>query len=532
MTTRREFLRAMGIIGAATAAGAGTLSMLGCDSGKVKANGNSEDPKKEPAFNPWVDGNTEVLMSTFLGNEFRRFYGKGDVNRLSIKSKFRLGCSQSTVSSRTKSFCGAGWTGQPTVYMENGKLMIVLGGYDQYLRKFEADGLKEVWKYKNDDIMKGGGSVYIDTTAPENDRIILLQGSRLGNGNTVRGSKVIPSFRAVSYRTGKEIWRFNVPLSVCYSRDNDSSPLYLGDGMIFNAVESGYGFFLSSKVNEAAMLDGIKQPKVLGKVKLYDDADAAKHGNNIVVEASPARSGDRVFIASGAGHIYGVDIKKMEIEFDLYVGSDIDGSTVVTKDNKILCTIEKQYVPGRGGVMKLNPEKPADESVEWYFPTKNTNVAEWAGGVIGTVCINDEYNLNNDFPAVWATLAIDGNLYVGSQHELSGETTLDMLNKKKYSVPKLLAKIYVGPSISTPIFTSGNKIVAATYNGLHLVQMEFVRGKTGDGATAKNAAGVEFGVKLKKLDTFHPDTSFEATPIVWDNTVYCSSRDGYLYALG
>ncbi|GAB1351223.1 hypothetical protein MASR1M107_34380 [Ignavibacteriales bacterium] len=531
MTTRRDFLRALGIITAVTATGAGSISILGCSKGNGQIPGAVDEKPALPP-NPWVDGDTEVLMSTFLGNECRRFYGKGDVNKLKIKSKFRLGCSESVVGSRRKSFCGAGWTGAPTVYMEAGKLMLVLGGYDQYLRKFEADGLKEVWKYKNNDIMKGAGSVYIDTTAAEPNRIVLLQGSRLGNGNSVQGSKVIPSFRAISYRTGKEIWKFNVPKSVCYSRDNDSSPLYLGDGMLFNAVESGFGFFLSSKISDAAMLDGINQPKVLGKVKLFEDSDAAKHGNNIVVEASPARMGDRLFIASGAGHIYGIDIKKMAIDYDYYTGSDIDGSTVVTKDNKIIATIEKQYIPGKGGVLKLDPSKPAEDSVEWFFPTKNTTVAEWQGGIIGTAAINDEYNPNNEYPAIWITLAIDGNLYVGSQHELSGDTTLDTLNKKKCAVPKLLAKIYVGPSIGSPIITSGNKIVAPTYNGLHLVQMEFVKGKKGDGETAKNAAGVEYGVKLKKLETFHSDTSFEATPVVWNDTVYCSSRDGYLYALG
>jgi len=533
MTTRREFLRALGVVGALAATGVGTISLSACSNGKGKPNEKEvEGPEpKPPVDNPWKDGDTEIMMATFLGNEFRRFYGKGDISKLKVKSKFRLGCSESVVGSRRKSFCGAGWTGQPTVYIEGGKVMLVLGGYDQYLRKFEAAGLKEVWRYKNDDIMKGSGTVYIDKTAPEQDRIVLLQGSRLGNGNTVAGSKIVPSFRAISYRTGKELWRFNVPKTVCYSRDNDSSPLDLGDGVLFNAVESGYGFFLSSKVSDAALLDGIKQPKVLGKVKLYEDSDAVKHGNNIVVEASPCRLGDRVFIASGAGHIYGVDIKKMEIDYDYYTGSDIDGSTVVTKENMILASIEKQYIPGRGGIVKLDPSKPASESVVWYFPTKNATVAEWQGGVIGTVAINDEYNPEKEFPDVWVTLAIDGNLYVGSQHEVSKETTPDMLNKGKYPVPKLLAKLNIGPSIATPIITSGNKIVAPTYTGLHLIQMEFVKGKAGDGATAKNAAGVEYGVRLKKLDTFNPG-SFEATPIVWNDTVYCSSRDGYLYALG
>ncbi|OQY72804.1 MAG: hypothetical protein B6D45_08760, partial [Ignavibacteriales bacterium UTCHB3] len=152
--------------------------------------------------------------------------------------------------------------------------------------------------------------------------------------------------------------------------------------------------------------------------------------------------------------------------------------------------------------------------------------------IIGTAIINDEYNPEGEYPPIWATLAIDGNLYVGSQTELSGEKAKDMLNQKEHPVPKLLAKIYVGPSIATPIFTSGNKIVAPTYNGLHLIQMEYVKGKSAGKETAKNAKGEEYGIKLTKLETFLPGNSFEATPLIWEDTLFCACRDGYLYSFG
>ncbi len=142
MTTRREFLRALGIMGALAATGAGTISLSACNNGNSQDQRPVEGPEPEPKDDPWSDGNTQIMMSTFLGNEFRRFYGKGDVSKLRVKSKFRLGCSESVVGKKRKSFCGAGWTGQPSVYLEGGKVMLVLGGMISIFASLKLRALK------------------------------------------------------------------------------------------------------------------------------------------------------------------------------------------------------------------------------------------------------------------------------------------------------------------------------------------------------------------------------------------------------
>ncbi|MCK6605477.1 MAG: hypothetical protein L6Q59_11325 [Ignavibacteriaceae bacterium] len=529
---RRDFLKKAAQLGAVSFVGASvpTFLLTACDS-----KGNSHSTPQAlppPAKNPFADGDTEILIRTFLGNETRRFYGKGTPKGLNVINKFYLDCGRTIVGTTTKHWCGAGWTGQPTIIKEKDKLNLVIGAYDHNLRRIDVNSFKEVWKYKNDDVMKGSSSVYIDETAPFDDRVVVLQGSRLGKGKVVYSDNLVPSLRAVSFRTGKELWKLNVPRTECYSRDNDSSPIYLGNGMLFNAVESGFGMFMSSKVSDKSLIDGIEQPKIFGKVKLYNTEDVAAHGNNIVVEASPARLDDMIYIASGAGHIYGIDINKMEVVFDFFTGTDIDGTTVISKDGKVYCALEKQYVPGQGGILKLNPLKPAKDSVEWFFPTKNTNVADWQGGVIGTCSLNDDYNPDGEIPRLFATLAIDGNLYVGSQDVVTGEKVNDTLMKNQYDTPVLAAKAYIGASISTPIFTEGNKIVAPTYNGLYLYQLIFEKANNSKEKLPVNAKGDKFKVKLEKLAHFNEKTSFEATPVVWDGLIYQCCRDGYLYQLG
>jgi len=112
----------------------------------------------------------------------------------------------------------------------------------------------------------------------------------------------------------------------------------------------------------------------------------------------------------------------LAVVFDYRIGSDLDGTTVPTRAGKLLVPIEKQYIKGHGGVMMLDPSKPAARSPVWFFPTADRPVAEWSGGVIGSVAVNDEYGGAGRYPALAAFNAIDGNLYLVSQDTLAPGT--------------------------------------------------------------------------------------------------------------
>lgn len=472
---------------------------------------------------------TELLIPTFLGNDQRRFYGRGIPKSLKQLQRFELG-SGVTAFRGFLTWSGAGWTGQPTLVKDRGRLYLIIGAFDHSLRKIDLETNQVVWRYKFDDIIKGTATIYIDETAKEENKIVVLQGSRLGVRNSVGMAGPVPSFRAISFRTGKEIWKLNIRRTDSYSRDNDSSPIDLGD-MIFNAGENGIGYFLNRSTRVVEKKEGLIQPQVLGEVRLYEMPDIGRHSGNLVAESSPARLRDKIYFAAGSGHIYGISIPEKKIFWDFYTGSDIDGSVVISKDEKLFCAIERQYIPGNGGVLKLNPQKKPEDSVEWFLPTGNVGFADWQGGVVGSAAINDEYR-DEDVPALFATNAIDGNLYIASQMMVTGEKVKGPLLNREYDTPVIVFKKRIGASISTPIFTDGNKLIAGTYNGVYLFNIFYEEGKKGDKNSVMNSKGEYVRVIVEEAEHFKPGVSFESTPVVWDGIVRICGRDGWMYTLG
>jgi outer membrane protein assembly factor BamB len=188
----------------------------------------------------------------------------------------------------------------------------------------------------------------------------------------------------------------------------------------------------------------------------------------------------------------------------------MDGSTIVTSDSCILASIEKQYIKGKGGAIKLNPEKNPQNSVVWYFPVEDKDFAGWEGGIIGSIGINDHY-IRPDQSYLAAFVGIDGYMYVVDHKSIdSTKTVLGPDSITTYNAPNLIFKYKTGPSISTPIFVD-NKLIVAGYWGIHLFEY-----------SEEN----QFRLIQKREGTF------ESTPIVWGHNIYIASRDGYLYCFG
>lgn len=480
----------------------------------------AQDPRAE----------VELLIPSFLGNQARRFYGRGIPQGLQVRRKFFLGSGSTRIGRRLEVWSGAGWTGQCTLVRDRGRDYLLIGAFDHHLRKIDLQTWQEVWRYRFDDVLKGTATVYIDRTAPPLDQVIVLQGSRQGV-NVPFTARVVPSLRAISFRTGQELWRWNVRQTDSYSRDNDSSPLDLRNGLLFNVGENGVGSFLGAALNTVTQRDGITQPAIAGELLFYAPGDAARHGGNLVAESSPSRLGDRLFVAAGSGHIYGVDLNSRKIDWDFFTGTDIDGTAVVSRDGKLFCAIERQYTSGPGGLFKLNPARPPAEAVEWFLPTGSLRYQDWQGGIIGSAALNDDYR-DRGQPPLFATGAIDGILYIGSQLRTTGLAHWGPQRDGPHNSPYVAFQTRIGPTISTPIFTEGDRLVAASYDGVRLFQLRFLPTQSQDPAALPNGRGQWFRLEVTLLAHFAPGSSFEATPIVWDGTVYLSGRDGWLYALG
>lgn len=503
----------------------------------------------------------EIHNQTFLGNFQRNYYGSGEPKGMDILAKFNLGTGATIVRGDYRVWSGTGWTGQALIVEDEGIPYIVIGAYDHHLRKIDLQALlngegqkAERWRYKYPDVVKGSGTIYIDRTADESNRIVVLHGSRYGktrdNNVSVTNSKYIWSFRAVSFRTGKELWRMNSEQGKSWSRDNDSSPIILSNSMLlFNANENGIGYFIDSRLKAAKDISsnilpgGYKTQRIYARVKLYEDDDIPLHKGEITTESSPSIMGRRLFITSSSGHIFGIDLSKIDLynpsklhypDWDLETGSDIDGSPVVSKDGRLYCTIEKEFIEGPGGIAKINPEKEPSNAIEWYFPVGDKHIPGlWNGGIIGSAVINDKYN-ESGCPPLVAANSIDGNLYVVSQNTLEkGLSTYGPRKEKEYPVPKLVFKHNIGGAISTPIFAEGDKIISAGYNGyVYLFKINYEETTLSNEAYILGEDGKPYEVKVELEAKSKRLSGIEAAPVVYKGYTILSSRDGNLYVFG
>lgn len=443
----------------------------------------------------------QVISGTFLGNEQRRFYGRNVPDTLLVVWKVQIGGGKTIVKyGQPETWAGAGWTGQPLLVAENRKLFVLQGCYDHTLKKLDAETGEIIWAYHFDDILKGTGTIWKNPYAvsPEN-RFLVLQGSRLGTGNHTR-MDTIPSYRAVSLATGREVWRMNVRCGPSYSRDLDGSALLVGD-TAYLGMENGFlGVFNPS----LAQTEYGYQP-LLEEHPLFDEDDSFSHGGELVTESSPAKLGNHIYITTGSGHVYGYNLNTRKIDWNLELGADLNGSPVVTDDSCLLVTLEKQFITTRGGLLKIDPKQEPQESIVWFFPTDDRKFSNWMGGIIGTACVGKLYGRN-----VAGINALDGNFYLVDSDSLSGEQTLCPGINRPVPVPVCLRKVHQGPSISTPLLLE-NHILTAGYEGIHLweVQSDF---------------------SFREKGYFR--AGFEATPVVYRSCVYITSRNGYMYCLG
>lgn len=448
-----------------------------------------------------------IINGTFLGNPGRNFYGNEAPDRLELRWSHYLGEGETTLSRKAgnRTWKGCGWTGQPLLVVSNDTLYILQGAYDHHLKKIRASDGELIWQYRFDDVIKGTGTLY---RPPGNNQLLILQGSRLGL-NKFLDHPIITSYRAVDYKTGTDVWKYNVRFFASYSRDVDGSALIL-DSLACLGLENGQFVVFDPRPEKGIVLDGFLQPAILEFHRLYSPADTETHGLNLVTESSPCLLGDRIYITAGSGHVYGYNLKTREIDWDFFTGSDMDGTPVVTSDSCLLVTLEKQHIPGKGGVMKLNPRKPSDSScVEWYLPTGNSRVAEWMGGIIGSAAVNDQTRPDG-YPRIATVSALDSMLYVIDYTKTSRETVLGPDSVTVYFKPEILDAVCIGPSISTPVIV-GNKIIAAGYWGIYLFEY------SADG-------------RLKRLDA--RPFGCEATPVIHNKHIYIGSRNGYLYCFG
>ena len=513
----------------------------GCRSGDAAVAGVGSTASQPVVVSKDGDG---VKMATFLGTAARRFYGVGPApGRLDLIWKTRIGggwTSGKFAGEPNMYWSGTGWTGMPALVRDGGKLWLLVGGYDHKIHKIDAATGRIVWATDVGDVIKSSPSVIANPhPTSADDRYLVLAGSRRGFGLPL-GDPRIASYRAVTFGTGTEVWRLPVPRTANYTQDVDASGFALG-GLDYIGVEPGWFYALDAFHTQTWTADGhtwrepmVKEKRLLLGTPADATRDPVKHteGVNLAMEASPALLGDTVFVSSGAGHVYGLRRSDLKVVFDYRIGSDLDGTTTTTRRGKLLVPIEKQYIKGRGGVMMLDPSKPPAKAPVWYFPTGDRKVAEWDGGVIGSVAVNDEYGGGERLPPLAAFNAIDGNLYVVSQDTLAPGTVRGPNRERGLRTPVTVFKDWLNASVSTPVFVDDTLISAGYDDKVHLYHIDYRPAQANTAGALRSRDGHWWTVTIDETAGFTGGSAFESTPLVWDGRVYIGCRDGWFYCLG
>ena len=377
-----------------------------------------------------------IKLATFLGTASRRFYGLGPGARGTSRSSGRrasaaAGPRASSPGDANMYWSGTGWTGMPALVRDGGKLYLLIGGYDHKLHKIDAATGKIVWAYDFGDVIKSSPSVIANPhPTSADDKYLVLAGSRRGFGlamgdprialvprRLVRlGQGAVAPAGAAHPSTTPRTATAAASTSTASTTSASSPAGSTGSTRSTRSPGRPAGSTYRSRWPLTARCCWARRPTPRAI------RSSTPEGANLAIEASPALLGDTIYIASGDGHVYGLRRSDLAVVFDYRVGSDMDGTTVPTRAGKLLVPIEKQYIKGHGGVLLLDPTKPAAHSPVWFFPTGNRQVAEWSGGVIGSVAVNDEYGGASKYPPLAAFNAIDGNLYVVSQDTLAPGT--------------------------------------------------------------------------------------------------------------
>ncbi|GAB4303167.1 MAG: hypothetical protein Kow0068_25610 [Marinilabiliales bacterium] len=253
----------------------------------------------------------KIKYGKYLGNEKNNYYGEKFNSNFNLIWKFYLGSGETLISKfkGKELLFGSGWTGQPLLIKENNTDYLVIGAYDHKLKKINAKIAELIWEYEFDDIIKSTGCVYINkTTNSRKYKYLILQGSRIGL-NVLFNDSVAPSYRAVSYITGEEIWKLNIRKTESYSRDVDGTALIIND-TAYIGLENGIFTVFNPNHKFATIKNEIKQPYIIQELKLFNENDVKKHNRNIVTESTPCKLKNHIYITSGSGHVYGYNLNE------------------------------------------------------------------------------------------------------------------------------------------------------------------------------------------------------------------------------
>ena len=428
-------------------------------------------------------------LLTFRGNPTRTYYGRGDVPKAPKVSWFSPEdggmCSSSSAKGETKTWCGMGWTGQPAVFERDGRTWVVYGAYDGAVHfKDGATGEDILPPFQTGDIIKG--SVTVD---PDGYPIV-YSGSR---DNYYRAIAIDRPGEAV------ELWKLSATAvsPTLWNNDWDGSGLVIDDFLFeggensqFHVVKLNRGYDAQDKVTV--------NPDLVFNTPSWDQQVindlAGNRSKEMSIEGSVAISGNTAYFANSGGLVMGWDVGPLvagtgqpQQTFRFWNGDDTDATIVIDADGFLYVSAEYERGNSRaaevGQLMKLDPRQP-DDPIVWSYEDRVAATA----GFWGTPALYKDVVIN----------ATNGGKLLALDQQTGAE---------RWSI-KL-----TGPTWQSPVVVD-DVLVYGDCNGV-------LRGYDVSDTT----------VAPPQLWEVRLGGCIEATPAVWNGTIYVGTRGGKFFAL-
>ena len=425
-----------------------------------------------------VDG-----LITFRGNPTRTFYGTGPAVRsnpiqLWAFPKDTDMCGTTSVSSELETWCGNGWTGQPTVIERTGRTWVITGGYDHNIHFVDAaTGERIIPDFVTGDLVKGSLSLDPDGYP------LVYSGSRDG------------FFRIISYDGAEpvELWRLDADsISPTYGDDDwDSAGLVIDDYLFqngengnFHVIKLNRGYDTLGKVTVA--------PELLHHIPSWD-SELQQVASDFSVENSVAIYGNIAYFANSSGLVQGWDLTGLKAgqaptrTFRFWTGDDVDATITIDEDGMLYVGVEYEKHNARsqdvGQMLKLDPSKPEDPIV-W----RAYDIVAGVAGIWGT-------------PALYKDIVIFGT-------DAGDVLGLDRATGQERW------RFHVVRAWSSPVVVDDVLFIGDCTGNLYAYDV------ADTAATPVHLWGMKVGGCI------------EATPAVWKGVLYFADRWGKLYAIG
>jgi len=430
-------------------------------------------------------------LTTFRGNATRSYYGEGPVPmrpKILWRSPTSGGlCSESSVGSETKVWCGTGWTGQPNVIpQKDGTIEVRFGAYDDhyhFLDGMTGEPLRP--DLVTGDLAKGSA------TSDPGGYPLYYGGSR---DNYLR---VI----ALDRRKPTVLWSVNADTSVpnpVWNNDWDGAPLVIGDYLLEGGENS---WFYVIRLNRGYDDKGkvTVDPKIVFTTPGFDsELMADLPDDDVSIENSVAFNDGVAYFANSGGLVQGWDISGIldggtdaKRVFRFWTGDDTDASIVIDDEGYLYVGTELQRFNARdaqvGQLMKLDPSKSRNPLV-W-----SVQITERGGDGLG---------------GVWATPAIYGDmLYEATNYG-------DLIGVDRMT-GKVRWRVHLdGPTWSSPVAIDDVLLEGDCGGTLHAFDISNAR-KTPPELWSLGIGGC-----------------IESTPAVWHGMIWVGTRAGGFYGIG